>query len=89
MAAAARRSDVDILTADDGYIVYQANASKVHHLNPSAAVILELSTGEHSVDDIMELVRDLWDLDRAPGPEVTRLLGELVREGLVEPPASV
>ncbi len=68
---------------DDGLVVYQPSTDRVHYLNPTAAVVFELCTGEHSADDIEALVGAAWGLAEAPRAEVRRCLAQLRAEGIV------
>ena len=82
----ARPVRVDGLEAhdvDDGVIVYQLVTNRVHYLNPSAAVVFELCTGEHSVSEIAALVGEAWELSEAPDEEVAAVLAQLREEGVI------
>jgi predicted TPR repeat methyltransferase len=48
----ARSSSLALAPAEDGYWVYDVRTSKLHHLNPLAALILELSDGSRTVAEI-------------------------------------
>jgi hypothetical protein len=45
-----RHSNLEIHTVADGYIVYDKEADRVHYLNQTASLILELCNGEHEPD---------------------------------------
>jgi hypothetical protein len=75
--------DLDISPADDGYIIYQAELDKVHFLNPTAVLILELCTGENSPEQIVELVKQAYGLPHAPVQEVHGALQQLRAEHLL------
>ena len=47
-----RSSSLAIAPAEDGYWVYDVPTSKLHHLNPLAALILELSDGSHTAEEM-------------------------------------
>ena len=68
---------------DDGMIVYQSSTDRVHYLNPSAAVIFELCTGEHTATQIAALVGEAWELPDPPREEVHQVLVQLREEGVV------
>ncbi len=68
---------------DDGLVVYQPSTDRVHYLNPTASVVFELCTGEHSDREIEVLVGSAWGLSEAPGEEVQRCLAQLRAEGIV------
>lgn len=68
---------------DDGLVVYQAGTDRVHYLNPTASVVFELCTGEHTEAEIEELVGDAWSLPEPPREEVRTCLAQLRAEGVV------
>jgi hypothetical protein len=74
---------LDISPADDGFIVYQPERDRVHFLNATAVLILELCTGESSPEQIVELVREAYNLAEAPVEAVHEALRQLRAEGLL------
>jgi hypothetical protein len=68
---------------DDGLVVYQSATDRVHYLNPTASVVFELCTGEHSDAEIEGLVGAAWDLPEPPRAEVQACLAQLREEGVV------
>lgn len=68
---------------DDGLVVYHAATDRVHYLNPTAAVVFELCTGEHTEEEIEALVGEAWGLPDAPHDEVQACLAQLRAEGVV------
>ena len=79
-----RKSEgLDVNEVDDGLIVYDESTDRVHHLNPTAAVILELCDGTRTASDIAGAVAETFGLDEAPDAETTLCLEELVAQGLV------
>ncbi|MCG6873314.1 MAG: PqqD family protein [Gammaproteobacteria bacterium] len=77
-----RREDLEINPVEDGYVVYDPGSERVHYLNATAAVILELCTGQNSPQDITRLVQEAFELETAPGEEVTGVLAQFRDEGL-------
>jgi hypothetical protein len=75
--------DIEINEVSDGYIVYQPGRDRVHYLNQTAAVVLELCNGRNTEDDLPELLRLAWDLAEPPVEEVTECLESLRKEGLI------
>jgi hypothetical protein len=55
----------------------------VHYLNPSASLVFELCTGEHTEEEIEALVGAAWDLPEPPREEVQACLAQLRTEGVV------
>ena len=68
---------------DDGLVVYQDSTDRVHYLNPSASVVFELCTGEHSETEIEGLVGVAWGLPDPPREEVQACLAQLRSEGVI------
>ncbi|MBV8399796.1 MAG: PqqD family protein [Acetobacteraceae bacterium] len=75
--------DLELNEVADGYIVYQPDRDRVHYLNQTAAVVLELCNGGNAEADIPELVRLAWDLPEPPVEEVADCLKGLRKEGLI------
>lgn len=85
MSERPRRADeIEINPVEDGLVVYDPRRDRVHHLNPTASVVLELCTGEIDLDEIVSLVQAAYDLDEPPEREVGDCLRQLRDEGLVE-----
>jgi Coenzyme PQQ synthesis protein D (PqqD) len=74
---------LDISPAEDGYIVYTPEHERVHFLNATAVLILELCNGRHSAEQIIELVKDAYGLPEPPVDMVNQALGQLQAEGLL------
>ena len=85
MSERPRRADeIEINPVEDGLVVYDPRRDRVHHLNPTASVVLELCNGEIDIDEIVSLVQAAYDLDEPPEREVGDCLRQLRDEGLVE-----
>jgi Coenzyme PQQ synthesis protein D (PqqD) len=68
---------------EDGLVVYHPATDRVHYLNPTASVVYELCTGEHTDAEIEALVGEAWALREPPGEEVQRCLAQLRDEGVI------
>lgn len=75
--------DLDINETDDGLIIYQESTDRVHHLNPTAAVIFQLCDGDHDLEGIAEAVGETFGLTEPPEAETKACLSDLVRAQLV------
>jgi hypothetical protein len=89
MADVARHNPVmapglEINAVSDGYIVYQPDRDRVHYLNQTAAVVLELCNGRNAEADLPELLRSAYDLSAPPVEEVAGCLEGLRKEGLID-----
>jgi hypothetical protein len=76
-------SGVEINKVADGYIVYQPSRDRVHYLNHTATIVLELCNGQNSSTEIAGLLQSAYDLPQAPEAEVATCLQQLRSEGLV------
>ena len=61
----------------------QADRDRVHYLNQTAALLLELCNGRNAEAQLPELVRLAYDLSNPPIEEVTQCLDTLRSEGLI------
>jgi hypothetical protein len=80
---AARIEDLDVVETGDGYVVYHPDRDRVHFVNPTAAVVLELCDGTKSDAEICRLVQLAWDLPEPPEAEVAECMAQFRAEGLV------
>ena len=73
----------EVVTTADGYVVYDEQRDRVHHLNHTAALVLEFCTGENSAEQIVRMVQLAYDLPELPEAETRECLARLRAEGLV------
>jgi hypothetical protein len=78
-----RINGLDVNPADDGYIIYQPELDRVHYLNATAVLILELCTGTNSREEIIGLVQQAYGLAEPPVEAVSEALKQLKDEGLL------
>ena len=52
-------------------------------MNHTATFVLEYCNGQHSVDEIAEIMQDAWQMDEAPQQEVAALVEQLEKEKLL------
>lgn len=80
-----KKSDgLEIDEVEDGFVIYQPDRARVHYLNPSAKLILELCDGTLTVAQIAGLIEEAFGLPDAPRQEVDDALAKLETEGLVQ-----
>ena len=77
-----RQVGLEINKTKDGYMIYDPAKDRVHHLNHTAVVVLELCDGKTSATRIAEMLRRAYGLSKAPRKDVDRTLSQLQREGL-------
>ena len=79
-----RIEGVDQDEAVDGYVIYDEARDKVHFLNPTAAIVLELCTGVLTAVEIAKAVGQTFSLSETPTGTVFDCLASLLSEGLIE-----
>jgi hypothetical protein len=83
MSVLKQAEGLDVNEVADGYVVYQPSADKVHYLNHTAAVILELCDGVTTLEEIGEVPREAYALPSAPKEEVEDCVEQLKQQGLL------
>jgi hypothetical protein len=78
------KAGIEITETDDGLVVYDETTDRVHHLNQTAAVILQLCDGTRSREEIATDLGRLFELSEIPSSTVDACLSELGDEGLIE-----
>ncbi len=79
------KEGLDISTAEDGYIVFQPESDRVHYLNHTAVLVLELCTGGNSAGEIAALIQQAYALPDPPYEAVEEAVASLKEQGLLEP----
>jgi PqqD family protein of HPr-rel-A system len=81
--APARVSEIDMFEAGDGFVVYNPGRDRVHFLNHTAAIVLEICDGTKSDAEIARLLQRCYELPEPPEAETAQCLDQLREEGLV------
>lgn len=74
---------LQITPSATGYIVYDGRRERVHYLNHTAGLVMDLCTGKNSSAEIVTLVAAAYGLPRKPARQVGALLKQLAGEGLI------
>ena len=82
-ACLSRTEGVEVNEVDDGYVVYQPERDRVHYLNQTAVLLLELCDGRTRAGDLAALLKSAFALPEPPADEVAACLASLVDEGLL------
>ena len=82
-----RAAGVELSEVTDGFLVYQPERDRVHYLNPTAALLLEICDGSLAAGDLPPLIAAAFSLKVPPREEVAACLSKLLGEGLLEPGA--
>jgi hypothetical protein len=78
-----RVETLEITREEDGFIVYQAARDRVHYLNHTGVLVLELCDGHRSPADIAALIQRAYALPAPPRREVDEILVRMKDEGLI------
>jgi Coenzyme PQQ synthesis protein D (PqqD) len=79
------RSDgIEISPVQDGYVVYDTGRDRVHHLNPTAALVLELCTGSNTAADIGAALRAVFQPGEPIEGQIGSCIDQLLSEGLIQ-----
>jgi hypothetical protein len=78
-----RVADLDVNDLDDGLIIFRESTDSVHHLNHSAAFVLELCDGSRTSADIAAVLAEAYGLSEPPVAEAEDALRSLAEQGLI------
>lgn len=74
---------LEVHEVQDGFVVYDATADRVHYLDPVASIVFALADGTRSEADLAGMVQSAWKLDAEPTAEVTACVAKLRDEGVL------
>ena len=74
---------LEISETEDGLEVLDPANGRRHDLNLTAALVFELCSGERSVESIVAVVQEAYELAWPPIDEVRACLDQLLAEGVV------
>ena len=75
--------DLEVHELEDGFLVYQPEADRVHRLNHTAAALLELCRANCTTTELPGLLAQAFNLPEPPVEDVRDCLQQLLAEGLV------
>ena len=78
-----RAAGIELAELPDGFIVRQAEPPRVHQLNNTASVILDLCDEQRTVIEIAEMLAGAFGLEGPPLQEVAACVAELRRTGVL------
>ena len=78
-----RVPDLVVEFVGDGYLVYHPERDRMHSLNHTAALVLELCDGQTDAAGIAGLLQRGYEMDSSPEAEVRECIEHLYVEGLV------
>jgi hypothetical protein len=80
-----RATGIELAELSGGLLVRQAEPRRVHQLNNTASMVLELCDGRHTVAQIAEVLAAAFTLDGPPLAEVAACVSELRHAGILRP----
>jgi hypothetical protein len=83
-ASQRRAAGVRFVVMDDGYLAFRGQVDRVHRLNESAALVLDLCNGARSLDRIAALVAEAYGLKTPPVADVRAVVARMARLDLVK-----
>jgi hypothetical protein len=74
---------IEINQVPDGYVIYDPERDRVHYLNHTAVLLLELCDGRRKTMDLPRMLQAVYDLPEPPVDEVFAYVKKLLDEGLI------
>ena len=78
-----RAAGIDVVESGAGLLVRQAEPPRVHQLNNTASIVLELCDGHHTVAEIAGALAEAFTLDAPPLDEAAACVAELRQAGVL------
>ncbi len=75
---------IEVNEAPDGVVIYDPRTNEVHYLNPTAAAVFILCTGENDAREIAVQLQQVFSLPQPPEAEVAGCLADLTAQRLIE-----
>jgi coenzyme PQQ synthesis protein D (PqqD) len=83
-----RSEGLEINPVPDGYVVYDEHCDLVHYLNHTAAIVLELCTGQQTAAEITAALAEAFPAAPEIPAAVTNCIEHLRGLGLIQPAAA-
>ena len=74
---------IEVSEVADGYVVYDPNQDRVHYLNQTAVLVLELCNGQVTAGELASIIQEAYDLPDPPAEQVAECVDRLIEEGLI------
>jgi hypothetical protein len=78
-----RVPEIEVREVTHGYVAYHPSRDRLHFLNDTAAMLLEMCDGKLAASQLPEMIAGAYGLHEPPIAEVERCIGKLVEEGLL------
>ncbi len=78
-----RTEGLEINVMHDGVVIYQRDQKKIHYLNHTAGLLLELCDGHHKPAELATIVSKAYGLAEPPHDDIANCLQDLLAKELV------
>jgi hypothetical protein len=78
-----RAEGIEMREVTDGFVAYDPKRDRLHFLNPTATMLLEVCDGKLRARDLPQLLATAFGLKDPPLEEVAQCLERLAAEGLL------
>lgn len=78
-----RAPEIEVREVTDGYVAYDPVQDRLHFLNTTAAMLLEMCDGKLTAGQLTEMMASAYGLPEPPSADVERCIGKLLDEGLL------
>jgi hypothetical protein len=78
-----RAGGIEMREVTDGFVAYDPKRDRLHFLNPTATMLLEICDGNLRADELPQLLASAFGLRELPRVEVAQCLERLLEEGLI------
>jgi hypothetical protein len=78
-----RAPGIEIREVSDGFVAYDAARDRLHFLNATAMILLELCDGRLEARELTDFIASAYRLTAPPAAEVQACLDKLLAEGLL------
>jgi hypothetical protein len=75
---------IEVHEVQDGFVIYDAAADRVHYLDPVASLVFSFCDGTRSDAELTALVQSAWELDAPPAEQVSECVARLRGEGVLQ-----
>ena len=78
-----RAEGIEMREVSDGFVAYDPKRDRLHFLNQTATMLLEVCDGNIRAGELPQLLATAFGLEEPPRDEVAQCLERLLAEGLV------
>jgi len=78
-----RVPEIEVREVTHGYVAYDPSRDRLHFLNDTAAMLLEMCDGKLTASQLSEMMASAYRLAEPPTAEVEHCIGKLMEEGLL------